>query len=1008
MTIPYSIVRKDRELARHYIPMSQNDEKEILDFLGLKRTDDLFNHISQEIKFDSDSFSSLFKEIGYEDLLKHMEEVSQRNLTDKTCFIGDSLLWYSLPKELSEISSLRGLTTAYTPYQSERGQGTLVGLWAYTSLMSKLTGMEAINASLYDRSMALVEAVFCAERLKKNKKIVYVSEGIFPQEINVLKTKTHHRQIELKFIPLHKESGLTDYDLLKQQLKEDEGKVSAVLFQQVNSLGLAEDVDLLTDLSHCFDALAVCSIDPHYLSAAGVKRPSLFGSKKEGVDIIVGEGQSLAIGPNFGGPGLGIFGMRYNEKDKNSIRSMPGRLIGKAKDISGKECLTLILSTREQHIRRDKATSNICSNQSFIATLAGATLLLEGSEGLRRKLEKSKENISFFLQKMNPYWDDDKISLAFKDHFINEVILKTKKEDLLASASKKANIQLGVDISERLHHDKSNSYVKIFFNDLHTHEEIGKIVSFLIDEFSLTSRSEKSPLPSLYQTPEQGEVSQIRSFSSKEVLEFYHHLNRQNVSPDDHVYALGSCTMKYNPQINDYAASLPLFTKSHPQALEENVQGNLHILYEIQEMFKKITGLHSVVTQCVAGAHGELAAIKMFQAYFEDKKDTKRKIILIPETAHGTNPATATYAGVEKIVLLKSDKTTGQIDLEDIKEKVALHGENILGVMITNPNTSGVFETNFKKIAELIHSVGALVYMDGANMNAIAGIVNLKTMGVDAVHNNLHKTWSIPHGGGGPGDAIVAVCEKLAPYIPGTQVEKDEKTKSYKLIKKEKSIGDIHRHHGNFAHKVRCYTYLKALGSEGVRRMSSIAVLSARYLGTKIQQHYPLLPRGATNIPRMHEFIITLEEELFKKIESKNIPKNSVIPLAGKLFLDFGLHSPTVAFPEVYGLMIEPTESFTKKELDHFIQVVTSIKNLLEEFPSVLKTTPHFTPVQKIDEAAANRLPLLSDDFDKLPILFDDSITPSELIKLSTDEVFEKILEAHDMRISTEREKNQG
>jgi glycine dehydrogenase len=394
--------------------------------------------------------------------------------------------------------------------------------------------------------------------------------------------------------------------------------------------------------------------------------------------------------------------------------------------------------------------------------------------------------------------------------------------------------------------------------------------------------------------------------------------------------------MKYNPYINDWAACLPGFTDVHPQAPVEDVQGSLHLLYEIQEWFKKITGLPGVTTQPVAGAQGELVGIKLFQAYHEDNGENQRDIILIPASAHGTNFATAVMAGypartvngIQSGIVLLEGSSDGSIDMADLREKVRIYGKRIAGIMVTNPNTCGVFETNFREIADLIHEVGGLVYMDGANMNAIAGWCDLGRMGVDAVHNNLHKTWTIPHGGGGPGDAIVAVSERLLPYLPGHQIVFQDG--HYVPVKADKSIGSFHRHWGNVAHKVRAYSYLLRLGCEGVPRMTAVAVLSARYCFHRLKENYPSLPEEASDTPRMHEFILTLENEDFQRIEASGTPLAMAITRVGKLFLDFGFHAPTVAWPETFGLMIEPTESYTKAELDHFCDAVLAIRNLVK------------------------------------------------------------------------------
>jgi glycine dehydrogenase len=393
----------------------------------------------------------------------------------------------------------------------------------------------------------------------------------------------------------------------------------------------------------------------------------------------------------------------------------------------------------------------------------------------------------------------------------------------------------------------------------------------------------------------------------------------------------------------------------------------------------------------------------MFQAYHNDKGEgDQRNVIIIPRSAHGTNPATATMAGYEsKIVDGKiygiytvEALSNGEMNLEQIREFLKTDGHRVSGVMVTNPNTAGIFETKFKEMSDLIHSVGGLVYMDGANMNAIAGLLDLNKLGVDAVHNNLHKTWTIPHGGGGPGDAIVGVSHRLLDFIPGIQVVKNQG--KYDIVKAPKSCGSFHRHFGNFAHKIRAYTYIKALGCDGVRKMSEVAVLCARYLFKKLSHTCPTLPAEGQSSPRMHEFILTLSPEMFKKVEASGTPRANTIARIGKLFLDFGFHAPTVAFPEQYGLMIEPTETYSKKELDQFVNVVESILKLVNDHPEVLKTVPHFTPIDRVDEVLANKSPVLREKLSShLPNIIPDRVHAEKLRNSTTSDLCEQIILAH-------------
>jgi len=982
-----------RETARHYIPASQEDVQAMLDAVQVGSLNDLFAHIDKAVQFAEPP--ALPEELGYEALQTEMERLAGRNKTARS-FLGDGLPDFSVHPVVPHVCNIRNLTTAYTPYQPERSQGTLITHWIYQCLLARLTGFEAINSSLYERSTALFEAACCALRMVRKSDTVLISDGIYPGDREVLDTLAEEADVRLEYFPVSASDGLIDADALKEKMDALGDRLAAVAFPQVNSLGLLEDVDALTDLIHGAGKLAIGIIDPLLLATGGLKAPVDFG--KEGADIIVGEAQHLAIGPNFGGPGLGLFGVRHSEKAKNNVRSTPGRFVGKARDESGRECCVMVMSTREQHIRKEKATSNICSNQAFLATIAGAACLARGDEGLAEMVHKARANALAAAGRLTAL---KPIALAFPETaFFNEIVLSIPGNvSELIEAARQEGLHIGVDVSDRAFGGKYG-LLKVSFNDHQSDRDLEQLFNFFNNRFGKEGMGESGQVPGTRQALlRQGRAGLPAGVPEEKVRAYYQQLGELNVSPDNGCYPLGSCTMKYNPFINDWAANLPGFTDIHPQAPEADAQGSLEVLFEIQEWFKKITGLPGVTTQPVAGAQGELVGLKLFQAYHRSRGEAHRDVVLIPRSAHGTNFATAAMSGFTPrkvdgqqrgIVLLEAG-ANGKIQLPELEEKIAEYGDRLAGVMITNPNTSGIFETDFKAVADKVHAAGGLVYMDGANMNAIAGWVDLGALGVDAVHNNLHKTWTIPHGGGGPGDAIVAVSEKLVDFLPGRLIEKDGE--QYRSVKPSQSIGSFHRHWGNFAHKVRALTYLKRLGKEGVPRMAAMAVLASRYLYQSLREVYPSLPAAAGDEPRMHEFILTLTEDDFKRIEEAGVPRNSAIPRLGKLFLDFGFHAPTVAFPEVFGIMIEPTESYTKAELDRFGQAVERIIGLVRKHPEVLRDVPHFTPVDRVDEVAANRSLILFEDLNELPALNPNRISPADLNQMSFDEIEERILE---------------
>ena len=978
-----------KEKTRHYIPVKDDDVRVMLQKAGVNNFSELYQHLPSNVRFEK--APEIPDELSYSEVQSAIFEFSKNN-NPAISFIGDGLPDFKVREIVSFVCGLRNLSTSYTPYQPERSQGTLLTQWIYQCLLATLTGFEAINSSLYDRSTALHEAICCAIRLKRKSNTVILPASLHPADLEVVKTLFRHTGTKIIITPIDLQTGSTCTDAIRQEAKHLGGNLAAIAFPQVNNLGLLEDVDGLADLAFELGVKSIAIIDPMLISGGGLKPPSVFGQK--GADIIVGEAQHLAIGPNFGGPGLGLFGIRYNKQNRNGIRQTPGRYVGKSIDAEERDCRVMVLSTREQHIRKDKATSNICSNQAFLATIAGAAVLSRGETGMRSSCEAA---MNFAHKTIAQLIAVPGVELAFAEKaFFNETTLRLpcSAEELIQEACSEG-LHIGIPVSNRIPGSEDN-LLKLSFSDKTDSEACNRLVAFFESRFGSTKR-----LGNLPRIPEhlmrQGSAG-LPDLPENEIRDYYQSLANLNVSPEKTCYPLGSCTMKYNPYINDWAANLKGFTDIHPQAPTKDVQGALEILYQTQEWFKAITGLAAVTTQPVAGAQGELVGLKMFQAYHEARGDNARDAVLIPKSAHGTNFATAVTAGFRAgkednrptgIILLEADPT-GQIDMDDLEAKIKLHGKHICGVLITNPNTGGVFETKFKEIADKIHAVGGLVYMDGANMNAIAGWVNLDAMGVDAVHNNLHKTWTIPHGGGGPGDAIVAVSEKLVDFLPGLQIKEEDGV--FKSVRPAKSIGSFHRHWGNFAHKVRCFTYLLRLGKEGVPRMSAMAVLASRYLYEQLKTNFPMLPSGAKEEPRMHEFILTLHEEDFDRIEAAGIPRSQIIAQIGKLFLDFGFHSPTVAFPEAFGLMIEPTESYTREELDRFAEAVKAIGTIAREYPHVLQKAPHFTPIGRVDEVTANRNPVVSEPLVQLPKINPNRLDPEVLQAMSIEEIQKQLV----------------
>ncbi|MCH2155536.1 MAG: aminomethyl-transferring glycine dehydrogenase subunit GcvPB [Opitutales bacterium] len=974
-----------REAFPHYLGLNPDEQSICLKELGFNDLAELMAIPTKERLESMD----LPKGADLEGTLLRLKEIAGKNRT-RLHFLGDGLPVWKTQSVVSHVSGLRRLATAYTPYQPERSQGTLLTQWIYQCLLSQITGFEAVNASLYERSTAIFEGICCALRLKRKTSKVWISEAIYPGDRAVIETLARDTDIEIGWVPVDAQTGRIDIATLDTLGIE---ATAALVFPQINTFGNLEEVDALTNWAHTNQLLAIAIIDPMLLATGGLKAPVNFGEK--GADIIVGEAQHLAIGPNFGGPGLGLFGVRFNDQQKSHIRQTPGRFVGEGKDVDGKDCHVMVLSTREQHIRRDKATSNICSNQAFLATLAGAAMLERGENGWQNDVTQARAQAQMIAQQLSGL---DGVDLAFPETpFFNEFTVKISK--LSELVLQQDGLIPGVVITERIPNaEPAAIYLKISLSDIHDETDCTRLISHFEKVFA-PAQGDPLPTPGIPAHLMRSDAVELPEMTPEAVKDLYSSFDRLNMAPEEACYPLGSCTMKYNPYLNELAASLPGFTELHPQVPLEDAQGCLEVLWETQEWFRKITGLAGVTTQPVAGAQGELVGLKLFQAYHRDHSATERDIIIIPKSAHGTNFATAIVAGYPDkklkdrpsgIALLNAD-STGCVDMGQLQEILDQHGPHIAGIMVTNPNTGGVLEKNFRKMADAVHAVGGLVYMDGANMNAIAGWLDLSKLGVDAVHNNTHKTWSIPHGGGGPGDAFVGVSERLAPYLPGVQINKNADG-SFTPTPAEHSIGSVHRHWGNFAHKVRAYTYLLRLGSDGVPAMSANAVLAARTLKRLLSDTFPFLPEGTEDVPRMHEFIITLPEEDFQKLEAAGIARGQAIMGFGKLLLDLGYHAPTVAFPEPLGLMFEPTESYTLAELERLAQAVKTVRDLYLEAPALLAGAPWLMPTRRVDEVAANRNVVMSRNLK-------EGLPPIPELQPDTERLFDQSIETLKERI---------
>lgn len=546
-SLPYDPTKLPRELARHYIPASEQDIHDMMKVVGVSKFEELYSHIPDEVKFHGGI--NVPDELSYNDLADRMAALAKKN-NPKTPFLGDGLQVYKTMSIVPFVCGIRNLTTSYTPYQPERSQGTLATHWLYQCAMAQLTGFEAMNSSLYDRASALFESICCAIRLNDKADTVIVAGNIFPGDIEVIKTHIADTRVNVVFVPADETTGRQSVALIKAAAaKLAPGKLAAVAFAQVNSLGLLENVDELTDAAHELGARAIAIVDPMLLATGGLKPPSQYGRK--GADIVCGEAQHLAIGANFGGPGLGIFGVRFNDGTKNDVRATPGRYVGKAKDNAGRDCLVMVMSTREQHIRRDKATSNICSNQAFVATIAGAAILERGEHGMSvsAKLGRAHAAHAASLLSTIPGLKICYAGEAFWNEF--SLILPDSAASVIEKG-RAAGLHVGVDITGRT--PCGCNLLKISFSDLQSDADVAALVAFFEGLYGKhTGHGLIAEVPAALR---RHDTVGLPSFTVEELKEYYTKLGELNVSPDTGCFPLGSCTMKYNPYINDWAAGL--------------------------------------------------------------------------------------------------------------------------------------------------------------------------------------------------------------------------------------------------------------------------------------------------------------------------------------------------------------------------------------------------------------------------------------------------------------------
>lgn len=821
-----------------------------------------------------------------------------------------------------------GWYTAYTPYQAEIAQGRLEALINYQTMVIDLTGMQIANASLLDEGTAAAEAMHLlhASRkpAKKNANKFFVDQNTFPQTIDVLKTRSAPLGVELVVGDISK-LDITDANLF------------AVLVQYPDSNGAIKDHTSFIQAAHENEVFVSVATD--LLALTLLKSPGEMGA-----DVVVGSSQRFGVPMGFGGPHAAFFATKEDFK-----RQMAGRIIGASIDAQGNPGYRMALQTREQHIRREKATSNICTAQVLLAVMAGMYGVYHGPEGLKK--------IAGRVHGLTKSLDQGLKSLGLtqvNEHYFDTLKVQvTNKESIQKEAAKR-------EVNFRYFND---NHVGISLDETSTTEDVKTIL-----EIFGASAGKSSPVvqpnqaiswpASLKRTSDFMTHPVFSSYHAEhEMLRYIKRLENKDLSMVHSMISLGSCTMKLNATTEMIPVTWPELGNVHPFAPASQTQGYQELTKNLEAWLAEITGFTAVSLQPNSGAQGEYAGLMVIRAYHQNRGDHHRHVALIPASAHGTNPASAVMAGME-VVIVKSDEE-GKIDVADLKAKAAQYKDNLSCLMVTYPSTHGVFEEAITEICDTIHQHGGLVYMDGANMNAQVGLTSPANIGADVCHLNLHKTFCIPHGGGGPGMGPICVNDKLKPFLPGHAVVKTGGEKAINAVSAAPW--------GSASILTISYAYIAMMGGDGLTNATKLAILNANYIKDRLEGHYKILYTG-TNGRCAHEMIVDCRD--FKKsgVEVEDIAKR---------LMDYGFHAPTVSFPVAGTLMIEPTESETKGELDRFCDALIEIRNEIREVEegkadkenNVLKHAPHTAAIITADvwerpysrQKAAYPLPFVKD-----------------------------------------------
>ena len=896
----------DKFVDRHVGP-NEEDISKMLKAIGISSLDELIDKtVPASIRLKNDL------ELGMPqsefDFLHHLKAISRMNRVFKN-FIGLGYHPAITPGVIQRnILENPGWYTQYTPYQAEISQGRLEALLNFQTMISDLTAMPIANASLLDEATAAAEAMTMLFAVRKSSKktanVFWVSDQVLPQTIDVLKTRSEPLGIQIE-IGDHQKIEFTDniYGILVQY-PASEGEVYdyTSLFQQAESKGITKAV--------AADLLSLSILTP----------PGEFGA-----DVVVGSTQRFGIPMGYGGPHAAYFATRDEYK-----RQIPGRIIGVSVDVHGRRALRMALQTREQHIKREHATSNICTAQVLLAIMAGMYAVYHGPKGIKA-IAARIHKLTCILDQALKSIDVKQTNKFYFDTLRVELSSAREALNLRAEAVKNGinfryidDKSVGISLSEPTKLSDVKAILAIFAGTLNKKIDLEKYTE-------ITNNCEPD-YPEVFVRKSDYLTHPVFNsyYSETEMLRYIKGLERKDLSLTTSMIPLGSCTMKLNASTEMFGISWPEFADIHPFAPLDQTEGYLRLFKELEHDLAQITGLDSVSLQPNSGAAGEYAGLMVIRAYHNSRGENKRNIVLIPSSAHGTNPASAVMAG-SKVVVVKCD-ANGNIDMADLKAKAEQHRENLSSLMVTYPSTHGVFEETIMEACQIIHNYGGLVYMDGANMNAQVGLTSPGLIGADVCHLNLHKTFAIPHGGGGPGVGPIAVAKHLSPFLPGHPLVK---------VGSENSISAVAAAPwGSASVLLISYGYIKMMGSKGLTFATKAAILNANYIKAKLEKIYPVLYSG-TNGFCAHELIFDCRPfKLSANVEVEDIAKR---------LMDYGFHAPTVSFPVPGTIMVEPTESESMNELDKFCDALISIRKEIEEIEkglagkedNTLKNAPH-------------------------------------------------------------------